>query len=63
MSEAKVYLGDSVYVDVGHVQGDIVLTTENGLPDDPSNSIYLEDTVVESLIMFLKSHKLIREGQ
>lgn len=48
----KVYLGDSVYAMKG--PGGIVLTTENGLPDDPSNIIVLEDQVMESLIKLYK---------
>jgi hypothetical protein len=47
MSEYKQYLGDSVYADV--IDGGIVLTTENGYPDDPRNSIYLERQVLRML--------------
>jgi hypothetical protein len=47
MSEYKQYLGDSVYADV--IDGGIVLTTENGYPDDPRNSIYLEAEVLRML--------------
>jgi len=39
----KQYLGDSVYADFEH--GSIVLTTENGLPSDPSNTIIINDEV------------------
>ncbi len=47
----KEYLGDSVYVtfDGYHV----VLTTENGLPDDPSNTIALDPNVIQSLNEYL----------
>jgi len=45
----KTYLGDSVYADSdGHM---ITLTTENGGP--PSNTIYLEPEVYESLVKFV----------
>lgn len=52
MSDLKSYLGDSVYVDL--VDEGIILTTENGLPNDPSNSIFLEVAVIQMLIKFLK---------
>ncbi len=48
MSSKKDYLGDSVYVDLS--DGMIKLTTENGLPTDPSNEIYLEPSVFRALI-------------
>ena len=51
----KVYLGDSVYAK--HDGFGVVLTTENGLPDDPSNTIYLEPSVIASLIDFLYKTK------
>lgn len=43
----KVYLGDSVYAafDGYHV----ILTTENGYPDDPRNRIALEPSVIHAL--------------
>jgi len=48
----KTYLGDSVYVDFdGH---DVILTTENGDPNDPSNTIIMEPVVVEAFIRFLE---------
>jgi len=40
----KTYLGDSVYVQFDGYY--IILTTENGLPSDPSNTIYLEPQVI-----------------
>lgn len=46
----KEYLGDSVYVELEN--GMLKLTTENGLPDDPSNTIYLEPGVVEALFRY-----------
>jgi hypothetical protein len=50
----KAYLGDSVYVELDDF-GRIVLTTENGLPDDPSNKIILEPEVIENLLAYLVS--------
>jgi len=54
----KQYMGDSVYADLEN--GMIKLTTENGLPDDPSNVIYLESSVFRNLkdyVVWL-NHKL-----
>jgi hypothetical protein len=42
-----VYLGDSVYVRV--YDGMLQLTTENGLPTDPSNVIFMEREVWDAL--------------
>ena len=52
----KVYLGDSVYVEIQ--EGQIILTTENGREDDPSNKIYLEvetddKTFYEALVKYV----------
>jgi len=44
---AKQYLGDSVYADNDGFN--VILTTENGLPTDPSNTIALEPDVIKSL--------------
>ena len=52
---SKTYLGDSVYVDSNDGFG-IVLTTENGLPTDPSNQIYLEPEVLGVLMAWLNNH-------
>ena len=49
----KVYLGDSVYAE--HDGYGVILTTENGLPTDPSNTIYLEPSVLEQLRLFVVS--------
>lgn len=55
----KAYLGDSVYVrSDGGMR--IMLTTENGLPDDPSNSIVLEPEVIENLLLYLNADKARR---
>jgi hypothetical protein len=51
----KIYLGDSVYAEWKEEQ--IILTTENGLPEDPSNLIYLEPEVMEALEIFLTKIK------
>ena len=56
----KAYLGDSVYVRTNGA-GDILLTTENGLPTDPSNRIVLVPEVIENLILYIKAQK--REWQ
>jgi hypothetical protein len=47
MINKKIYLGDSVYAE--WLDNQLILTTENGLPEDPSNLIYLEPEVIEAL--------------
>jgi hypothetical protein len=47
----KTYLGDAVYADKTDL-GEIVLTTEDGT-GMPSNIIYLEQSVIESLLKFI----------
>lgn len=42
-----IYLGDSVYAEIHN--GMILLTTNNGYPDDPRNKIYLEKSVYRML--------------
>ena len=49
----KKYLGYSVYADWDEY-GNLILTTENGLPDDPSNRICLEACVIDALLIFLR---------
>lgn len=50
MSEPKkIYLGDSVYAEVTG-WGAVILTTENGLPTDPSNEIILERETLTRLL-------------
>ena len=51
----KQYLGDSVSVDFW--EGGLVLTTEDGRPDDPSNTIFLEPAVYEALVQYVTSLK------
>lgn len=46
MSE-RVYLGDSVYAEFDGYH--IILTTNNGYPDDPRNRIALEPEVWQAL--------------
>lgn len=48
--QQKVYLGDSVYVKYDGYH--IILTTENGLPGDPSNEIALEPAVYHNLVEY-----------
>lgn len=55
---AKIYLGDSVYAELE--AGMIKLTTENGLPGDPSNIIYLESEVVDALLYYIS---IVKEGE
>lgn len=54
----KEYLGDSVYADF--TDGMIKLTTENGLPNDPSNAIYLEPQIVRALIGYAERVGVLR---
>jgi len=49
----KIYLGDSVYANFDGYA--IILTTENRLPTDPSNEIYMEPEVLDALVVFVKS--------
>ena len=51
----KVYLGDSVYAAFDGYH--IVLTTENGLPDDPSKTIALEPQVLQALNLYAERLK------
>ena len=55
----KVYLGDSVYVELNE-HGQIVLTTENGLPTDPSNEIFLEPEVYYALVAYVEALKEVQ---
>lgn len=52
---SKTYIGDSVYAQF-FPSGDLVLTTENGLPD-PSNTIVLEPAVWQSLKEFVEAQE------
>lgn len=53
--EKKIYLGDSVYASTDGYH--IILTTENGMPDDPSNLIAMDDQVLSALDRFRHSLK------
>jgi hypothetical protein len=56
MNNEPEYLGDSVYARV--VKDVFVeLTTNNGYPDDPRNTIYLEPETWRNLLSFVKRHK------
>lgn len=46
----KVYLGDAVYASFDDYQ--VCLTTMDGETDDPTNIIYLNPSVVDSLIRY-----------
>ena len=52
------YLGDSVYVEWDG--NGLILTTRNGLPTDPSNTIYLEPYVYTALVEYVKNLKTIQ---
>ncbi len=49
---SKEYLGDSVYAEADPSIGTIILTTENG-ESSPSNSIYLEYSVIQALKQYI----------
>ena len=49
-SPNKDYLGDSVYATFDGYA--ITLTTENGLPSDPSNTIVIEPNVFEAIVRY-----------
>ena len=49
----KTYLGDSVYAEKDD-DGGVWLETNNGLPDDPSNKIYLGVLELEALEVFME---------
>lgn len=63
MSRAfKMYLGDSVYVELDPYRR-IALTTNNGYPDDPRNKIVLEPEVLSAFIRWLEATKLKLEEE
>jgi hypothetical protein len=45
--DSREYLGDSVYVRMDE-WGVVTMTTENGYPDDPRNTIIMEPEVVRA---------------
>lgn len=54
----KAYLGDGVYLQQGVYQGEVVLTTENGLQE--TNRIVLEPEILQSLLDRLREMKVIK---
>lgn len=54
----KKYLGDSVYAERSDALDSIILTTENGLPDDPSNKIYIDYQVWRELVAYVKANTI-----
>ncbi len=63
MTEARgFYLGDSVYIEHGSFHGEIVLTTNNGYPDDPRNKIAMEPAVLHAFIEWLKHQGIYTPG-
>lgn len=57
----KDYMGDSVYASFDGYH--IILTTENGLPTDPSNRIAIEPQVLESINCYARRIAQLREVQ
>lgn len=55
----KIYIGDSVYLQYDGYG--LILTTENGLPTDPSNEIYIEPAVFKNLISAVKDMPNFKE--
>ena len=53
--EDKMYLADSVYVNFDG--NGFTVTTENGLPSDPSNEIYFEPETMDALFLWVKQIK------
>ena len=58
MTSKKEYVGDSVYVSEGSWAGEVILTTENGLPNDPSNTIAMEIEALETALRIAKEWEL-----
>jgi hypothetical protein len=56
----KLYLGDSVYAQDDGFH--IVLTTENGLPTDPSNTIALDPYVCDALMAYIVRRNEARDA-
>ncbi|MCK5609699.1 hypothetical protein KAR91_47940 [Candidatus Pacearchaeota archaeon] len=54
---SKVYLGDAVYVDSD--EHHVILTTEDGI--STSNEIFLDNSVVEAFILYLKKEGKIHD--
>ncbi len=56
----KSYLGDGAYVQLGSYQGEIVLTTENGI--SAQNTVVLGPHELLALIVYLKQNGLMRRS-
>jgi hypothetical protein len=54
----KSYLGDGAYVDDGSFEGEIVLTTEDGV--SVQNRVVLGPRELDALISWLKTLKIIK---
>lgn len=54
---SRIYLGDSVYAQLESETGMVLLYTDNGFGAD--NKIYLEESVIEALVSYLK---IVLEG-
>jgi len=50
----RQYLGDSVYINTDGYGG-LRITTENGMVGDPSNTIYLDSHLVDSLLTYINT--------
>jgi len=62
----KVYIGDSVYAEIqpaAFLGFELVLTTENGYPDDPRNRIVLGPSEWSCLFEFVESLKKKTEDE
>jgi hypothetical protein len=55
MNIDKSYIGDSVYARIEY--GTLILTTENGLPNDPSNEIFIEFETLLALLGYCERNK------
>lgn len=61
MSTNKDYLGDSVYCDYDGYH--LILTTENGGPNDPSNRICIDADVFAALERYVQRMKVKPTGE
>lgn len=52
----KDYIGDSVYVEFDGYN--LIMTTQNGLPGDPSNEIILGIPEIEKLLRFVERFRI-----
>ena len=55
MNSPKSYIDDSVYARIEF--GTLILTTENGLPDDPSNEIFIEYETLKGILHYCERNK------